>query len=149
MYIYRECRSVFVKLHSITVYRTVFWGSARFLRLMPLVISFGFTNVSGSMINRLILRCLWPLIFVSNNILTLGILYSAISHLLGCFCPWIFFKNIWFNMLSSDPFMSHLAPQLRYTPGGFRLCNWLSLWRLVSRINHLPPVLVHFLEIDF
>ena len=23
--------------------------------------------------------------------------------------------------------------------GSFRLCNWLSLWRLVSWINHLPP----------
>ena len=25
------------------------------------------------------------------------------------------------------------------TLGSFRLCNWLSLWRLVSWINHLPP----------
>ena len=42
-------------------------------------------------------------------------------------------------MVPSDPFMSHLATQLGYSAGNFRLCNWLSLRRLVSWINHLPP----------
>ena len=44
-----------------------------------------------------------------------------------------------FNTVLTVPLMSHLATQLRYSAGGFRLCNWLSLRRLVSWINHLPP----------
>ena len=44
-----------------------------------------------------------------------------------------------FNTVLTDPFMSHLATQLGYSAGDFRLCNWLSLRRLVSWINHLPP----------
>ena len=39
----------------------------------------------------------------------------------------------------TDPFTSRLATQLGYSAGSFRLCNWLSLRRLVSWINHLPP----------
>ena len=42
--------------------------------------------VSCSLINSLILGCLWPLVFVSNKILTLDMRVSAISHLPGCFC---------------------------------------------------------------
>ena len=58
----------------------------------------------------------------------------------GCFCPWTFFQNIGFNMVPSDPIMSHLATRLRYIlQGSFRLCDWLSLRRLVSWFNHLPP----------
>ena len=135
-----ECRSVLVKLHPITVYRTVF-GSVRFLCWMPLVVFFGFTNiVSCSMINRLIPGCLWPLVFVLNNILTPDILYSAISHLPGCFCPWTFFKNIGFNIISSDPFMSHLATKLGYSTGEFQALQPSILVTLVSWMNHLPPV---------
>ena len=89
--------------------------------------------------NSLIPGCLWLLVFVLNNTLILGIWCSTIPHPLGCFCPWTFFQNIGFNMVPSDPFMSHLATQLGYSAGGVRLCNWLSLWRLVSWINHLPP----------
>ena len=33
------------------------------------------------------------------------------------FCPWTFFQNIGFNMVPSDPFMSHLATQLGYSVG--------------------------------
>ena len=87
---------------------TVFWGSARFLSWMPLFVFFGLPIVSCSLINSLRLGCLWLLVFVLNNTLILGIWCSAISHLPGCFCPWIFFKNIGFNMVPSDPFMSHL-----------------------------------------
>ena len=54
-------------------------------------------------------------------------------------CPWTFFQNIGFNMVPSDPFMSHLLLNLDILQGSFRLCNWLSLRRLVSWINHLPP----------
>ena len=64
------------------------------------------------MINILILGCLCPLLFVLKNILTLGILRSATSHIPGCFCHWTFFQNIWFNMATSDPFVSHLDTQL-------------------------------------
>ena len=42
--------------------------------------------------------------------------------------------------------MSHLATQLGYSAGGFRLCNWLSLRRLVSWNNHLPPFGNRFLN---
>ena len=88
--------------------------------------------------NRLIPGCLWLLTFVLNNTLILGIWCSTIPHLPGCFCPWTFFQNIGFNMVPSDPFMSHLTTRI-FCRGSFRLCNWLSLRRLVSWINHLPP----------
>ena len=39
----------------------------------------------------------------------------------------------------SDPFMSHLDAQLGFQQGRFNLWDWLSLWRLVSWIYHLPP----------
>ena len=80
IYIQQECHSVLVKLHPITFYRTVFLGSARSLGWMPLVVFFGLPIVSCSMINGLILRSLWSLVFVLN-ILILGIWCSTISHL--------------------------------------------------------------------
>ena len=138
VYIQHECHSVLVKLHPITFYRTLFLESARFLGWMPLIVCFGLPIVSCSLINSLILGCLWLLVFVLNNTLILVICCSAISHVPGCFCPWTSFQNISFNMVPSDPFMSHLATQL-ILQGSFRLCNWLSLRRLVSWINHLPP----------
>ena len=58
--------------------------------------------------NSLIPGCLWLLAFVLNNTLILGIWYSTIPHLPGCFCPWTFFQNIRFNMVPSDPFMVNL-----------------------------------------
>ena len=68
--------------------------------------------------NSLIRGCLWLLAFVLN-----------------------FFQNIGFNMVPSDPFMSHLATQLGYSAGKFQACNWMSVRRLpmVSWINHLHP----------
>ena len=80
------------------------------------------------MINNLILGCLWPLIFVLNNILTLGIWRSAISHLPGCFCPWTFFQNIGFNMMPYRTPLCHIQLlNWDVLQGSFRLCNWLSL----------------------
>ena len=70
--------------------------------------------------NSLIPGCLWLLAFVLNNTLILGIWCSAIPHLPGCSCPWTFFQNIGFNMVPSDPFMSHLATQFGYSAGEFR-----------------------------
>ena len=68
---------------------------------------------------NLILGCLWLLVFVLNNILILGIWCFTIPHLPGCFCLWIFFENIGFNTVLTDPFMSHLATQLGYSAGEF------------------------------
>ena len=62
-----------------------------------------------------------------KHILTLGILHSAISHLPGCFCPWTLFKNIGFDMVSSDPFMSHLATQLGYSTEEFQALQLIVL----------------------
>ena len=39
---------------------------------------------------------------------TNGIVHTC-PQLPGCFCPWTSFQNIRFNMVPSDPFMSHLA----------------------------------------
>ena len=123
-----ECRSVLVKLHPITVYRTVFCGFfvlfcfVLFCFVLFCLVWFVlfvcffcvflggvrsscvechllFSSVSPivtcSVIKRLMLWCLWPLVFVLNNILILGILHSPIAHLRRCFFPWTFFKNIY------------------------------------------------------
>ena len=127
IYIKQECRSVLVELHPITFYRTVFLGSVRCLGWMPLFVFFGLPIVSCSMKNSLILGCLWPLVFILNNILIIGIWHSTISHLPGCFCPWTFFQNIGFNMVPSDPFMSHLATQLGYSVGEFQAVQLIVL----------------------
>ena len=126
IYIQRACHSVLAKLHPITFYRIVFLGSARFLGWMPLFVFFGLPIVSCSLIS-LILGCLWPLVFVFNNTLILGIWCSTIPHLPGCFCPWTFFKNIGFNMVLTDPFMSHLATQLGYSAGEFQALQLIVL----------------------
>ena len=55
-YIQMGCDSVFVKLHPITFYRTVFLVSARFLGWTPLFVFFGLPIVSCSLINSLILN---------------------------------------------------------------------------------------------
>ena len=89
-------------LRPITIYRTFFFflggggvhGSCVECHLLFSLVS---PIVSCSMINSVILGCLWPLVFVLNNILTLGIWRSAISHLPGCFAPEPFFFRI------SDP----------------------------------------------
>ena len=60
------------------------------------------------------------LAFVLNNTLILGIWCSTIPHLPGCFCLWTFFQNIGFNVMPSDPFMSHLATQFGYSAGEFQ-----------------------------
>ena len=68
----------------------------------------------------LLLGCLWPLLFVLNNTLILGIWCSTIPHLPGCFCPWTFFENIGFNTVLTDPFMSYVDTQLGYSAGEFQ-----------------------------
>ena len=90
---------------------------------------FGLPIVSCSlMINySLIPGFLWLLAFVLNITLLLGIWYSTIPHLPGCFCPWTFFQNIGFNMVPSDPCMSHLATQLEYSAGEFQALQLIVL----------------------
>ena len=79
-----------------------------------------FTNcVLFSDDNSLIPGWLLLLAFVLNNTLILGIWCSTIPKLQGCFCLWTFFQNIGFNMVPSDPFMSHLSTQLEYSAGEF------------------------------
>ena len=114
--IHQYCHSVLVKLHPITFYRTVFLWSVQFLGWMPLFVFFGLPIVLLSDDNSFIPGCLWLLVFVLNNTLILGIwcwLQSLTSQ--DVFCPWTIFQNIGFNMVPSDPFMSHLATQLGYS----------------------------------
>ena len=127
IYIQQECHAVLVKLHPIAFDRTVFLGSERFLGWMPLFAFFGLPTVSFSPINSPILGCSWLLAFVSNNTLILDIWCFAISHLPGKFCPWTFFQNIGFNMVPSDPFMSHLTTQLGYFAGEFQALQLIVL----------------------
>ena len=77
--------------------------------------------------NSLMPGCLWLLAFVSNNTLILGTWCSTIPHLPGCFCSWTFFQNIGFNVVPSDPFMSHLATQLGYSAGEFQALQLIVL----------------------
>ena len=124
--IYTYNRSVIQYWWSCTPSHSVFLGNARFLGS-----TFGFlwfTNcvlLSGD--NNLIPGCLWILVFVLNNTLILGIWCSTIPHLQGCFCPWTFFQNIGFNMVTLDPFMSHLATQLGYFAGEFQALQLILL----------------------
>ena len=123
--IQQECHSVSVKLHPITFYRTVFLGSAQFLGWMPPFVFFGLPIVSCSLM--IIPGCLWFWVFVLNDTLILGIWCFIIPHLPGCFCPWTFFQNIGFNMVPSDPFMSHLTAQLGYSAGEFQALQLIVL----------------------
>ena len=70
--------------------------------------------------NSLIPGCLWFVAFVLNNTLLLDIQCSTVPHLPVCFCSWTFFQNIGFNMVPSDPFMSHLATHFGYSAGEFQ-----------------------------
>ena len=83
--------------------------------------------VSCYMVNSPMLGCLWHLVFVLNNILTLGIWFSTISHPRGCFCFWTFYQSIGSNMVPSDPLMSHLATQLGYSAGEFQSLQLIVL----------------------
>ena len=99
---------------------------------MPFYMSsvfFGLPIVSCPLMinNSLIPGCLWLLAFVLNNTLLLGIWCSTIPHLPGCFCPWTFFQNFGFNMVPSDPCMSHLATQLGYSAGEFQALQLIVL----------------------
>ena len=100
---------------------------------------FWFTNCVLFFDKSLILGCLWPLAFVLNNTLILGIWCSTIPTIPRMFLSLDF---LW------EYRIQHGANGLLYVTSsystwifcrGFRLCNWLSLWRLLSWINELPP----------
>ena len=76
IYIQQTCHSVLVKVHPIISYRTVFLGSARFLGWTPLFVFFGLPIVSCSLMNSLILGCLWLSVIV--------IKYFDTRHLVFC-----------------------------------------------------------------
>ena len=76
--------------------------------------------------NSLIPGYLWLLAFVLITLI-LGIWCSTIPHLPRCFCPWTFFENIGFNMVPSDPFMSHLATQVGYSAREFQALQLIVL----------------------
>ena len=107
IYIQQECHSVLVN---------VTFSFPRFINCVLL-----------SDDNSLIPGCLWLLAFILNNTLILGIWCTTFPHLPGCFCPWTFFQNIAFNMVPSDPFMSHLATQLGYSAGKFQALKLIVL----------------------
>ena len=125
-YIQRECHSVLAKLHPITFYRIIS-GECAVPGLNATFCFLWFTNCVLLFDKGLILGCLWPLVFVLNNILILGIWCSTIPHLPGCFCPWTFFENIGFNTVLANPFMSHLATQLGYSAGEFQALQLIVL----------------------
>ena len=134
----------------ITFYWSLLLRVAWFLGWMSLFVFFGLPIVSCSMINSLILGCLWPMIFVLNNIFILGIWRSAISHLPECFCPWTSFHNIRFNIVPSDPFMSHLSTQLEYSAEEFQALQLIALAVFGVVDQPLAPcMLVHLLESTF
>ena len=90
--LYEFCYRMYIYIEQeghIAFYSTVFLGSVRFLVWMPLFVFIGLPITSCSPLNSL--GCLWLLVFVLNNTLTLGIWCSTIPLLPGCFCPWIFF----------------------------------------------------------
>ena len=105
----------------------LFPSRSSYMLLYMSSVFFGLPIVSCSDDNSLISGCLWLLAFVLKNTLILGIWSSTIPHLPWCFCPWTFFQNIRFNMVASDPFMSHLATQLGYSAGEFQALQLIVL----------------------
>ena len=127
-YMQQECHSVLVKLHPITLYKGCISGECAVPGFNATFCFLWFTNcVLLSDDNSLIPGCLWLLEFISHNTLILGIWCSTIPHLPGYFCPWTFFQNTGFNMVPSDPLMSHLATQLRYFAGEFQALQLIVL----------------------
>ena len=112
--IYKYTRSVVQRCWSCTPSQSIglVLRSARFLCWMPLVF-FGFTHCVLLYDNKTITRMFMTIGIRLKNFLTLSIL-SEISNLPGCFCPGTSFQNTGFNMVPSDPFMSHPDTQIGY-----------------------------------
>ena len=85
-YIQRGCHSVLAKRHPITFYRVIS-GECAVPGLNATFCFLWFTNCVLLFDKSLILGCLWPLVFVLNNILVLGIWCSTIPHPQDVFVP--------------------------------------------------------------
>ena len=142
----------FVRMHLITVYRTVFWGVRCSVVEWPFVDIF--TTITISVLFRhdnygyywdvyVHYYLLWT---TALGLVTPGNIGSAILHPRGCFCPWTFFKNIGFNTLLSDPFMSNSYSQLGYSTGDGQALQLIVLAVLGALASSM---LVHFLETWF
>ena len=129
-------KEIIISLSNLVFIKICYHICPLFINRLPIV--------SCSMINSRILGCLWTSVFVSNNILTLGIWRSAISHLPGCFCHRTFFQNIRFNMVPSDPFMSHSYSTWIFCRGvvsGFAIDCPCGVWcrGLTTCLLHVGP----------
>ena len=88
-------------------------------------------------------RIFMSILFIFKDIFRL----SVIKYLRLCQCttPWMFpsmdillvLDGTWYFR---TPLCHVYIPYLDILQGSFRLCNWLSLRRLLSWINHWPPV---------
>ena len=126
IYIHRECHSVLVELHPITVYRAGFWGACSSSVECHLLFSLVSTICVLRYGNKINTRMLVTIGICFKLYLTLGIFRSVIFHLPGCFCPWTFFQNIGFN-IPSDSFMPHLFTQLEYSTWEFQALQLIVL----------------------
>ena len=133
-----------MELWNIDVYKFHNWGSVFHCLLHDLMLLYIRLSTSSWNIDIFFLQSnfLVPLILLKwrYSILNGGLLYiyiyallyefywcPTIPHIPGCFCPWTFFQNIGFNMVPSDPFMSHLATQLEYSAGEFQALQLIVL----------------------
>ena len=71
--------------------------------------------------------CLWLLVLVLNNTLILGVLQNLTSQDVFVPGPSSEYQDIGFNMVPSDPFMSHPATQLGYPAGEFQALQLIVL----------------------
>ena len=107
---------------------------------MPLVVFFGFTKCVLLNDDKINTGCLWPLGFVLNNILTLGILQFCNLNSKDVFLSGSSFRisdSTWYHR---TPLCYIYILYQNLLQGSFGLCNWLFLWHLVPWINKLPPV---------
>ena len=98
--------------------------------------------VSRSMIISLILGCLWPLVFVLKQHFDTRYLTICDLSPPRMFLPMDLLPEYRIQHGAIGPLYvtSIIYPlNLDILHESFRLCNWLSLWRLLSWINHLPP----------
>ena len=99
IYIYMKCCSV-LEIGEAASHHSLFWGVRGSCVECHLLFSLVSPIVSCSMINRLILGCLWPLVFVLNS-MTLWILRSAISYPPDVFAPKPSFRisdSTWYHL---------------------------------------------------
>ena len=115
-YIRDDEKSIFTLGHRTPFGMFTFW-------LCPYYYTFGFLWFTNCVL-------LYDKYSNTRMLVTFGICFEQLfdtRYLVFCnlspprmFCPWIFFQNIGFNIVPSDPFMSHLATQLGNSAGEFQ-----------------------------